>query len=58
MILQSTPPHPLPPSPHWQLITTEGRAAIAADPMGDKFPWLPEGAEAAAAAEEAAAEAK
>jgi len=26
--------------------------------MGDKFPWLPEGAEAAAAAEEAAAEAK
>ena len=33
----------------WQLITTEGRAAIAADPMGDKFPWLPEGAESAGA---------
>lgn len=32
-----------------QLITTEGRAAVAADPLGEKFPWLPEGAEAAQA---------
>jgi len=37
-----------------QLITTEGRAAIAADPMGDKFPWIPEGAEQAGTAAAAA----
>ena len=30
-----------------ELITTEGRAAVASDPMGEKFPWLPEGAVAA-----------
>jgi len=37
-----------------QLITTEGRAAIASDPMGDKFPWLPDGAEEAVPADPAA----
>jgi hypothetical protein len=33
-----------------QLITTEGRAAIAADPMGEQFPWLPAGADKTEAA--------